>query len=262
MHRTFVSSYGKQSLHGPTGPECDLVWAGLKAQLVTRKVERWNRRTGWWHRPEPKGSGGGTARLGGGTAQHPRGRAVAPPPRGGATLTASSKGRAVVPPDWAVASPSTREVGRWHRHQEVVAPPINGQCDIVSSGNPREFKIWSPNLNPLGQLRAGHRSRAAQLHIRSVIKETLRLHPSAPLIPRICTKTCDVPGHEIQVGTRVFVNVWAMGRDPQYWDDAESFKPERFQGSAMDFRGVDFEYVLFGAGRRMCPWIGLGMATV
>ncbi|XP_064995319.1 salviol synthase-like [Musa acuminata AAA Group] len=112
------------------------------------------------------------------------------------------------------------------------------------------------------QLSAGHRSSAAQLHIRSVIKETLRLHPSAPLLPRICTKTCDVPGHEIQAGTRVFVNVWAMGRDPHNWDDAESFKPERFQGSAMDFRGVDFEYVPFGAGRRMCPGIGLGMATV
>ncbi|URD87993.1 cytochrome P450 [Musa troglodytarum] len=109
--------------------------------------------------------------------------------------------------------------------------------------------------------RSGHRSRAAQLH-QIGHQGDLRLHPSAPLIPMLCTKTCDVPGHEIQAGTRVFVNVWAVGRDPRYWDDAESFKPERFQGSAMDFRGVDFEYVPFGAARRMCRGIGFGMATV
>ncbi|XP_064963319.1 alpha-humulene 10-hydroxylase-like [Musa acuminata AAA Group] len=63
-------------------------------------------------------------------------------------------------------------------------------------------------------------------------------------------------------GTRVFVNLWANDRDARYWDDAESFKPERFQGRAMDFKGVDFEYLPFGAGQRICPGIGFGMSTV
>ncbi|URE05141.1 cytochrome P450 [Musa troglodytarum] len=99
-------------------------------------------------------------------------------------------------------------------------------------------------------------------YMKLIIKETLRLHPPATLIPRLCRETCEVMGYTIDASTRVFVNAWANGRDERYWDDAESFKPERFQGSAMDFKGVDFEYLPFGAGRRICPGIGFGMATV
>lgn len=42
------------------------------------------------------------------------------------------------------------------------------------------------------------------------------------------------------------------------------FKPERFWGSnIMDIRGQDnFELVLFGIGRRICPAISLAMRTV
>ncbi|CAL9163097.1 unnamed protein product [Musa hybrid cultivar] len=99
-------------------------------------------------------------------------------------------------------------------------------------------------------------------YMKLIIKETLRLHPPAPLLPRLCRETCEVMGYRIDAGTRVFVNLWANGRDARYWDDAETFKPERFEGSAMDFKGVDFEYLPFGAGRRICPGMGFGMATV
>nr|XP_009402814.2 PREDICTED: premnaspirodiene oxygenase-like [Musa acuminata subsp. malaccensis] len=99
-------------------------------------------------------------------------------------------------------------------------------------------------------------------YMKLIIKETLRLHPPAPLLPRLCRETCEVMGYRIDAGTRVFVNLWANGRDARYWDDAETFKPERFEGSAMDFKGVDFEYLPFGAGPRICPGMGFGMATV
>jgi cytochrome P450 len=65
----------------------------------------------------------------------------------------------------------------------------------------------------------------------------------------------------------VFVNVWAIGRDDRYWGaDAEAFRPERFdhkeKSAAVDFKGADFEFLPFGAGRRMCPGMSLGMANV
>ncbi|VAI45393.1 unnamed protein product [Triticum turgidum subsp. durum] len=91
-------------------------------------------------------------------------------------------------------------------------------------------------------------------YLKLVIKETLRLHPPLPLLlPRECRETCKVMGYDVPKGTTVFVNVWAIGRDTKYWTDAEVFKPERFESGAIDFKGMDFEFLPFGAGRRMCP---------
>ncbi|KAK1670546.1 hypothetical protein QYE76_058705 [Lolium multiflorum] len=60
---------------------------------------------------------------------------------------------------------------------------------------------------------------------------------------------------------------WALGCDEQHWPDAiEEFRPERFEagtrGAVVDLRGTDFELLPFGAGRRMCPGIAFGLASV
>ncbi|KAJ1275070.1 hypothetical protein BS78_05G107900 [Paspalum vaginatum] len=100
-------------------------------------------------------------------------------------------------------------------------------------------------------------------YIELVIKETMRLHPPVPLLlPRKCRETCKVMGYNIPKGTVVFVNVWAICRDPKYWDDPEEFKPERFENSNLDYKGTDYEYLPFGAGRRICPAINLGVANI
>ncbi|XP_064971703.1 desmethyl-deoxy-podophyllotoxin synthase-like [Musa acuminata AAA Group] len=99
-------------------------------------------------------------------------------------------------------------------------------------------------------------------YLKSIVKETLRLHPPISLIPRLCRKTCEVLGYEIDAGTPVLVNAWAINRDPQYWEEAESFRPERFEGKSIDFKGGNFEYLPFGAGRRICPGTEFGLATV
>ncbi|CAN6194067.1 unnamed protein product [Urochloa humidicola] len=93
-------------------------------------------------------------------------------------------------------------------------------------------------------------------YMHLVIKETLRLHPPAPLLfPRECRSECQVLGFTVPKGAMVLVNAWAISRDPKYWDMPEEFIPERFEHSKIDFKGTDFEYTPFGAGRRMCPGI-------
>ncbi|KAH7836776.1 hypothetical protein Vadar_005514 [Vaccinium darrowii] len=100
-------------------------------------------------------------------------------------------------------------------------------------------------------------------YLKLVIKETLRLHPPAPLlIPKECREQAEIDGYIIPIKTKVIVNAWAMGRDPEYWDDAEKFLPERFDNSPVNFIGNDFQYIPFGAGRRMCQGISFGLANV
>jgi cytochrome P450 len=100
-------------------------------------------------------------------------------------------------------------------------------------------------------------------YLKLVVKETLRLHPPLPLVlPRECRTACKVLNYDVPQGTRMLVNVWTIGRDPQFWDEPEAFKPERFDGDSIDFRGANFEYLPFGAGRRICPGIHFALANI
>ncbi|MBA0776638.1 hypothetical protein Gotri_011603, partial [Gossypium trilobum] len=96
-------------------------------------------------------------------------------------------------------------------------------------------------------------------YLNAVIKETFRLHPPIPfLVPRRAMRDTEFMGYHIPQNTQVFVNAWAIGRDPEVWDDPLSFKPERFIGSKIDYKGQNFELIPFGAGRRMCAGVALG----
>lgn len=101
-------------------------------------------------------------------------------------------------------------------------------------------------------------------YLKMVIKETLRLHTPAPLLlPRVCRNSCEVMGYRVRAGARVLINVFALGRDESYWGaDAESFRPERFESSSVDFRGFNFEFLPFGVGRRICPGMNFGLSVV
>ncbi|PIA38464.1 hypothetical protein AQUCO_02800286v1, partial [Aquilegia coerulea] len=115
-----------------------------------------------------------------------------------------------------------------------------------------------------GNTKASPSSDVSELsYLNLVIKETLRLHPPAPLlIPRQSRERCEVDGFEIPKGTKVFVNAWALGRDPEYWNDAEKFIPERFEDLSVDYKGTNFQFIPFGAGRRICPGMTFGLANI
>ncbi|KAJ4710981.1 Cytochrome P450 [Melia azedarach] len=99
-------------------------------------------------------------------------------------------------------------------------------------------------------------------YLKMVIKETMRLHPPAPmLLAREAMSHFKVNGYDIHPKTLIQVNAWAIGRDPNYWKNPEEFVPERFIDNSVDFRGQHFEYLPFGSGRRICPGINMGVAT-
>nr|GFA50111.1 cytochrome P450 [Tanacetum cinerariifolium] len=97
-------------------------------------------------------------------------------------------------------------------------------------------------------------------YFNACIKETLRLHPVVPLlIPRRAVETCEVMGYTIPQNSQIWVNIWALSRDPKVWDEPNIFKPERFIGSHLNYTGHDFEFTPFGGGRRMCPGLLSGI---
>ncbi|XP_059443549.1 cytochrome P450 71A1-like [Corylus avellana] len=100
-------------------------------------------------------------------------------------------------------------------------------------------------------------------YLKCVLKETLRLHPPVPLlVPRETITSVKIGGYDIPPKTRVVTNAWAIQMDPKVWERPEEFLPERFEGTSVDFRGQDFEFIPFGGGRRGCPGLTFGVASV
>ncbi|GFP95622.1 cytochrome p450 71a6 [Phtheirospermum japonicum] len=99
-------------------------------------------------------------------------------------------------------------------------------------------------------------------YLKAVVKETLRLHPPLPLlVPRESTQDVKLFNYDVSSGTRVVINVWAIGRDPLLWAEPEIFMPERFLNGPADFKG-QFQFIPFGGGRRVCPGGAFAMVIV
>ncbi|TYI51331.1 hypothetical protein E1A91_D12G168600v1 [Gossypium mustelinum] len=99
-------------------------------------------------------------------------------------------------------------------------------------------------------------------YLKMVLKETLRLHPPVPmLIAREAISHFNINGYHIYPNTLIQINVWAIARDPKYWENPQEFSPERFIDNAVDFKGQHFELLPFGGGRRGCPALYMGTVT-
>ncbi|KAM7250045.1 hypothetical protein ACFE04_021928 [Oxalis oulophora] len=104
-------------------------------------------------------------------------------------------------------------------------------------------------------------------YTKAVIKEAMRLHPPVPLlVPRESMEKCILDDkYEIPAKTRVLVNAYAIGRDPESWQNPLQYDPERFLVNNMmniEYKDEDFRFLPFGGGRRGCPGFAFGLATV
>ncbi|XP_051150146.1 6,7,8-trihydroxycoumarin synthase-like [Andrographis paniculata] len=101
-------------------------------------------------------------------------------------------------------------------------------------------------------------------YFNAVLKESLRMYFPIPLLlGREAIRGCAVGGFEIPAAALVYVNGWALSRDPEVWENPEEFRPERFmEGEEKLWVGQDLGFIPFGAGRRGCPGITMAVATL
>ncbi|XP_058220943.1 cytochrome P450 CYP82D47-like [Rhododendron vialii] len=133
--------------------------------------------------------------------------------------------------------------------------------------NPHVLKKAQEELNTqIGGQRLVQESDIKNLvYIQAIIKETLRLYPPAVLVPpRENLEDCTVDRYHIPAGTILFVNLWKIHHDPQVWPNPWEFRPERFLTTHkdVDLRGMHYELLPFGSGRRGCPAISFALQVL
>jgi cytochrome P450 len=96
-------------------------------------------------------------------------------------------------------------------------------------------------------------------YLQGVMNESLRLYPPAYVLARMAIEPCQIGGYDIPLGSTILLAPWVTHRDPRFFDDAETYRPERWLDGLAQ-RLPAGAYFPFGDGPRRC--IGQGFALM
>jgi cytochrome P450 len=91
-----------------------------------------------------------------------------------------------------------------------------------------------------------------------VIKEALRVYPVAWITRRVALEDVEIGGYHIAAGTSVFLSPWLLHHDARWYDEPETFMPERWLKDKAELPPRE-AYIPFGGGPRVCIGNGLAM---
>ncbi|WP_128476991.1 cytochrome P450 [Halorussus pelagicus] len=109
---------------------------------------------------------------------------------------------------------------------------VHDEIDDVLGGDP-------PTMADVGDLD----------YIERVVDEAMRLYPPVYTMFREATEPVELGGYRIPEGSAIMLSQWAMHRSERYWDDPDSFDPDRW---TRDRDRPRFAYFPFGGGPRHC----------
>lgn len=96
----------------------------------------------------------------------------------------------------------------------------------------------------------------------AVYRESMRLHPPVPAIPRCTVQETTVGGISLPAHQHLWLLPIYNHRDPQWWHRPDDFIPERFMGEDSEDRQHKFLYLPFGAGPHTCIGLHVGAVMV
>jgi cytochrome P450 len=91
----------------------------------------------------------------------------------------------------------------------------------------------------------------------NVIKESLRLYPPIHIGNRRVAEEMEFAEGKVPAGERMFYSIYLTHRDPEIWENAEQFCPERFSHGR---KTPPMSYIPFGGGPRACIGAAFGQA--
>lgn len=95
-----------------------------------------------------------------------------------------------------------------------------------------------------------------------VMKETLRLCPPVPIMPRLAVNDCEYKGYLIKKGSMVSVSPWFTHYQSEFWSNPTRFDPERFADGRHEDKKHAFQWVPFGGGMHKCIGLHFGQLEI
>ncbi|CAB3257676.1 unnamed protein product [Arctia plantaginis] len=136
---------------------------------------------------------------------------------------------------------------------ETLAMTLSFLLVLLGSDQPRQEKVYQEILDVMGDNdRDVEKEDISKFtYIDCVIKETLRLYPIGPAIPRVATKDIKLKNYVFRAGSSCVIDVWSIHRHPLWGPDPDDFRPERWQDpdKLLIFQK---SFAGFGVGNRTC----------
>ncbi|XP_041972717.1 cytochrome P450 4d2-like [Aricia agestis] len=123
------------------------------------------------------------------------------------------------------------------KHPDIQQKVLDEQQEILQG----DIMYRDPTFTEVNQMR----------YLEMVIKESLRIFPSVPIIERIIKKDVDLNGLKIKANTSIMINILEVHRHPELHEDPLVFRPERFDLAKQTDKNT-FNWIAFSAGPRNC----------
>ena len=142
---------------------------------------------------------------------------------------------------------------------ETTALTLSWTWYLLSQNPAAEARLHEELRGVLGERAPGVADLERLPYLSAVISEVLRMYPPAYIMARTSIAPSSFGGYDFPVGSTMMVSQWVMHRDARYFDDPDSFRPERWLDGLAD-RLPAGAYFPFGDGPRRC--IGQGFALL
>lgn len=134
---------------------------------------------------------------------------------------------------------------------ETTANTLTWALFLLSKNPQAVYKMKAEIGSVLGNRPASLADMKQLKYTEMVIKETLRLYPTAWAVSRETTEKTEIAGYEIPKNAPILVAPWTLHRDERWWDHPLEFRPERFSPEN-EAKIEKFAYFPFGGGPRIC----------
>lgn len=121
-----------------------------------------------------------------------------------------------------------------------------------------EIKDFTENSNGLT-----YESLNEMKYLDMVVSETLRKYAPVPFLDRRCNEDYKIEGTDfvIEKGTPVYIPVYDLQYNPEYFPDPEKYDPERFADKS-EINKDGLFYLPFGEGPRICIGQRFGLLEI